>query len=105
MAATSVGSDTMGGCMKLAIWLLAARVVLAQSGVQHEFAIKNFHTESGVTLPEAKVVYGIYGTLNAARDNAVLLPSHYMANFHGYEWIIGDGKVLDPSKLFLVATE
>ncbi len=72
---------------------------------RHEFVIKNFKTESGTTLPEAKVVYGIYGHLNAAKDNVVLLPSHYMANFHGYEWLIGPDKALDPSKLFLVATE
>src|SRR5438034_5137230 len=37
--------------------------------------------------------------------NTVLLPSHYMADFHGYEWLIGADKALDPSKLFLVATE
>jgi len=35
----------------------------------------------------------------------VLLPSHYMANFHGYEWLIGTDRALDPSQLFLVATE
>src|SRR5499427_252390 len=28
-----------------------------------------------------------------------------MANFHGYEWLIGPDRALDPSKLFLVATE
>lgn len=72
---------------------------------RHEFVIRNFHTESGVTLPQARVVYGTYGHLNAARDNAVLLPSHYMANLHGYEWLIGVNRALDPSKLFLVATE
>jgi homoserine O-acetyltransferase len=72
---------------------------------QHEFLIANFKTESGAMLPQARVVYGTYGHLNAAGDNAVLLPSHYMANWHGYEWIIGADKALDPSKLFLVATE
>src|SRR3954451_8226927 len=73
---------------------------------QHEFRIANFHTESGATLPEALIIYGTYGTLNAAKDNAVLLPSHYMANYHGYEWLIGEnGRALDPSKLFLVSTE
>jgi homoserine O-acetyltransferase len=92
--------------MRVFILVLAVtRLVLAQGGVQHEFTIRNFHTESGATLPEAKVVYGTYGQLNAARDNAVLLPSHYMANFHGYEWLIGEGRALDPGKLFLVATE
>jgi homoserine O-acetyltransferase len=77
----------------------------AESGECHEFVIANFKTESGVTLPRAVVVYGTYGHLNAAKDNVVLLPSHYMADFHGYEWLIGPDKALDPSKLFLVATE
>jgi homoserine O-acetyltransferase len=73
--------------------------------VQHEFVIHNFRTEGGVTLPEAHVVYGTYGTLNAAGDNAVLLPSHYMADLHGYEWLIGPGKALDPGRLFLITSE
>jgi len=67
--------------------------------------IDNFHTESGATLPKARIVYGTYGRLNPARDNVVLLPSHYMANHHGYEWLIGPDRALDTSKLFLVATE
>ena len=77
----------------------------AESGEQHEFVIANFKTESGVTLPQARVVYGTYGHLNAAKDNGVVLPSHYMADFHGYEWLIGPDKALDTTKLFLVATE
>ncbi len=71
----------------------------------HEFVIKDFKTESGVTLPRAVVVYGTYGHLNAAHDNVILLPSHYMATHHGYEWLIGPGRALDTSKVFLVATE
>ena len=73
--------------------------------VQHEFVIHNFRTEGGVTLPEARITYGTYGTLNAAGDNAVLLPSHYMADLHGYEWLIGPGKALDPGRLFLITSE
>src|SRR5215472_8228586 len=93
--------------------MLAASAVFAQDkpennapkAERHEFVMANFKTEGGVTLPEARVVYGTYGKLNQAKDNAVLLPSHYMADFHGYEWLIGADKALDPSKLFLVATE
>jgi homoserine O-acetyltransferase/O-succinyltransferase len=84
------------------------RVVGAQRvdrAEHHEFTIENFRTESGVVLPKAIVVYGTYGHLNAAHDNAVLLPSHYMANHHGYEWLIGPGRALDTAKLYLVATE
>ena len=71
----------------------------------HVFVIDKFRTEGGAILPQARVVYGTYGHLNAARDNAILLPSHYMADHHGYEWLIGPGKALDTAKVFLVATE
>jgi len=105
---------------RLAILILMLPALIAQSALglraqnapgkqespeQHEFVIANFLTESGVTLPQARIVYGTYGHLNAAKDNVVLLPSHYMANFHGYEWLIGPGRALDASHLFLVATE
>ena len=83
-------------------------LLIAQTGdhaAHHEFVIASFRTESGATLPEARIVYGTYGHLNSARDNAVLLPSHYMATHHGYEWLIGPGKALDTTRLFLVATE
>lgn len=72
---------------------------------EHSFVLHNFRTESGVVLPEAKIVYGTYGHLNAAKDNAVLLPSHYMANMRGYAWLIGPGEALDPNRQFLIATE
>ena len=71
----------------------------------HEFVIANFKTESSVTLPQAKIVYGTFGHLNAARDNVVLLPSHYMADHNGYDFLMGPDRALDPGKLFLVATE
>ncbi|SPF38495.1 Homoserine O-acetyltransferase [Candidatus Sulfopaludibacter sp. SbA4] len=98
--------------MKALFLVIVCHTLLAQTppptppnGERHEFVISNFRTESGVTLPKARIVYGTYGHLNAEKNNAVLLPSHYMANFHGYEWLIGPGKALDPSQLFLVSTE
>ena len=93
--------------MALSSGLLAQAAVANETdkSERHEFVIANFKTESGVVLPQARVVYGTYGKLNAAKDNVVLLPSHYMADFHGYEWLIGTDKALDPTKLFLVATE
>ena len=69
------------------------------------FTIEAFRLESGVVLPHAVVVYGTYGTLNAAKDNAVLLPSHYMAQSDGYDWLVGEGRALDPKKQFLIMTE
>src|SRR5882762_3171145 len=94
----------------LVLPVVAAHGVFAQDtadgkkpkGDRQEFLIANFKTESGVTLAHARVVYGTYGKLNEAKDNVVLLPSHYMADFHGYEWLIrteqASDRVLDPSK-------
>ena len=75
---------------------------------RHEFLIRDFRTESGVVLPEARVVYTTLGTLNATGDNAVLLPSHYMATFSGYNWLIRGAdtdRALDPAHDFLILTE
>jgi homoserine O-acetyltransferase len=95
--------------LSVAAMSIAARMALAQAAdtepVQHEFVMENFKTEGGTELPQARIVYGTYGQLNAAGDNAVLLPSHYMAEMHGYGFLIGPGKALDPTKLFLVTSE
>jgi homoserine O-acetyltransferase len=95
----------------LASVLMAAHCAYAQAPppdsepIQHEFVLKNFKTESGAVLPQARIVYGTYGSLNAKGDNAILLPSHYMADMHGYGWLIGPNKALDPAKLFLITSE
>jgi homoserine O-acetyltransferase len=94
--------------MKTVALLLAFYALLAgqtPSGERHEFVIRNFRTESGATLPEARVVYGTYGKLNADKSNAILMPSHYMANYRGYTWLIGPGKALNPDNLYLICTE
>ena len=115
----ALSTETEISGMKKLILLIIIHLLTSQLGLlaqtvpaarpeameRHEFVISNFKTESGVTLPRAKVVYGTIGHLNAAKDNVVLLPSHYMANYQGYNWLIGADKALDPSKLFLVATE
>jgi homoserine O-acetyltransferase len=91
------------------VLVLTPLVTNAADPEKHEFIIHNFRTESGVVLPEAHIVYGTYGKLDAARDNAILLPSHYMARLTGYEWLIKSDRApdlaLDTSKVFLVTTE
>jgi len=76
---------------------------------RHEYLLHNFRTESGTVLPEVHLVYGTYGHLNAAGDNAILLPSHYMATLRGYEWLMKTPQypagALDPEALFLVTSE
>src|SRR5512146_1139453 len=71
----------------------------------HVFTLEHFTFESGATVPNLKVVYGTYGRLSARKDNVILLPSHYLADHHGYDWLIGPGLALDTTRYFLVATE
>ena len=101
--------------LRLALLFLAATTLSAQevksplSPQRHEYLLHNFRTESGVVLPEVHLVYGTYGHLDAAGDNAILLPSHYMANLTGYEWLMKTPEypagALDPNKLFLITSE
>ena len=95
----------VAACGMAACGPYAAAAAELPEPTQHEFVIKNFKTEGGAVLPEARLVYGTYGALNAAGDNVILLPSHYMADMHGYGWLIGPGKALDPGKYLLVMTE
>ncbi len=74
-------------------------------GREGQYVIENYRLENGTVLPKAKLTFATYGALNAAKDNLVLLPSHYMATWRGYEWLIGPDLALDPSRYFLVATE
>ncbi len=69
------------------------------------FPLGDFRLESGVVLPGAQIAYATFGTLNAQRDNAILIPSWYGSDHHGYDFLIGAGRALDPAQYFLVATE
>ena len=58
--------------------------------------------QSGVVLPDTRLVYRTHGTLNAARDNAIVYPTHYMGNHDSNAWAIAPGMALDPEKYFII---
>ena len=88
----------------IALCLLQTSPVVAD-GDNTIFELGDFTFESGVTLPNARLSYVTYGALNESKTNAVLLPSWYSGNHHGYEFLIGPGKALDISEYFIVATD
>ncbi len=57
---------------------------------------------SGQTLPGARLVYKAYGTLNAARDNVIVAPTHYAGQHTDTAWLVGEGKALDPRHWFIL---
>ena len=66
------------------------------------FELGNPVLQSGATLRGAKLAYKTYGTLNSAKDNAIVFPTFFGGQHTANEGIIGEGKTLDPSKYFIV---
>lgn len=58
--------------------------------------------QSGVTLPEAKLAYKTYGTLNNEKDNVIVYPTWFAGLHTDNEWLIGPSKALDPDKYFII---
>ena len=72
--------------------------------MDHEiFHLENFSLQSGAVLPDARLAYKTYGKLNAARDNAVLLPTFYTGTHMRNEGFFGDGRAIDPARHFIVS--
>lgn len=64
-----------------------------------------FTLESGAVLPELRIAYHTYGTLNADGSNVVWVCHALTANSDVVSWwagLIGDNCVIDPAKHFIV---
>ncbi len=68
------------------------------------FELGDIALQSGVVLPAAKLAYKTIGRLNAAGDNAVLIPSYYTGTHEGNEGYVAASRVLDPGRHFIVLT-
>jgi homoserine O-acetyltransferase/O-succinyltransferase len=65
--------------------------------------IGNLELEEGATLRDCQLAVATYGTLNAAKDNAILVPTWYSGTSKIIEQVyIGKGRALDPDKYFIV---
>jgi homoserine O-acetyltransferase/O-succinyltransferase len=67
--------------------------------------LPNVLLQRGGLLPMAHLAYKTLGTLNSARDNAVLVPTWYTGTHSDTEtFMVGEGRALDPRKYFIVMT-
>jgi homoserine O-acetyltransferase len=71
----------------------------------HTFELGDFRLELGGTLRGGRLLYVTHGTLNADGSNAVLVPSWYGGNHHGYDFLIGPDRALDTDDYFVIVTE
>ena len=72
----------------------------------HEvFEEPSFVLQKGAMLPVARLAYKTVGALNAARDNAVLVPSWYTGTHNDSEtYMLGETRALDPRRYFIILT-
>src|SRR5690606_22764012 len=66
------------------------------------FEVPEFTLENGGRLAPARLVYGAYGRLSPARDNAIVFPTAFGGRHVDNEWLIGPGLPLDTDRYFVI---
>ncbi len=69
--------------------------------VEASMSLGPWSLQCGVTLPDAQLRYVTHGTLNEARDNAILHPT-WFAGRDRDAFLIGEGRALDPRRYFII---
>lgn len=84
-------------------WLLSRLEAMLPGDRDHErFTLGHVRLEKGGRLDDAYIAFRAIGELNAARDNCVVLPTHYAGTHRSYESFIGPGRAIDPARHFIV---
>jgi homoserine O-acetyltransferase len=67
------------------------------------YKVGNLALEEGGTIRDCQLAYATFGALNAAKDNAILVPTWYSGTNKIIEQVyVGSGRALDPGKYFIV---
>ena len=65
--------------------------------------IGSLELEEGGTIRDCQLAYATFGTLNPAKDNAILVPTWYSGTNKIIEQVfVGSGHALDPDKYFVM---
>jgi len=67
------------------------------------FSLGDVTLQSGQVLPDAKLAYKTYGTLNAGRSNTILLPTFYTGTHERNEGFFGTDRAINPARHFVVS--
>ena len=92
--------------MMSAALLLAAAPVLAEDGAQQFADLGHCTLDSGQTINHCRVGYRTFGTLNAAGDNAVLMPTWLNGRTDDLLALVGSApsktRLIDTTKFYVV---
>lgn len=105
---------------ELAMIALVGTAAMAQDMIVEKktFEMPTYTTVSGGTVKNLKVGWEAYGTLNADKSNAILVPHFFSGTSHaagkykaddklaGYwDYLIGPGKALDTNKYYVISVD
>ncbi|GAA0582369.1 E22 family MetX-like putative esterase [Caenispirillum bisanense] len=111
---------TLAAAAVAAVWLSAPAPAAAYDQLVEKqvFEMDSFTTQNGATIAPVRVGWEAYGTLNEARDNAILITHFFSGTSHaagkyadsdaapGYwDSIIGPGKPLDTDRYYVIASD
>ena len=108
------------GPIAVAIAIVAAAPTAAQDLIveKRSFELAEYTTRGGATIVDVRIGWEAYGTLNEAKDNAILVTHFFSGNSHaagkynaddkraGYwDSIIGPGKPVDTNKFYVISSD
>jgi homoserine O-acetyltransferase len=102
--------------MRMILGLWVALTVLLAAGTpvdahwpgqpEHRMAqLGDLTLESGEVIKNFRMSYVTHGTLNAAKDNAILFHHGFAAHHHFFDHMIGPGRPLDTDKYFIICPD
>jgi homoserine O-acetyltransferase/O-succinyltransferase len=95
-------------CAAFALALVATSAAYAHWPGQpaHQMAeLGDLKLESGEVIKNFKMLYVTHGTLNAAKDNAILFHHGFASHHHSFDHMIGPGRPLDTDKYFIICPD
>jgi homoserine O-acetyltransferase/O-succinyltransferase len=69
------------------------------------WSVGRLKLESGEALEDFELSYATHGKLSEAGDNAILITVSLTGNHHRLDFLIGEGKALDPQRYFIVCVD
>jgi homoserine O-acetyltransferase len=85
--------------------MLPLVAALALSGEQQFMPIGDLTLQSGQILKDCTVGYRTYGTLDAAKDNAILFPTWYLGKSGDLAGNFGPNGLVDPARYYIIAVD
>ncbi len=90
--------------MRLPVLLVFLAAVLAGADQQF-YELRNFRLDSGQKVASCRLGYRTFGSLNGARDNAILFPTWFSGQSADLEQFFGSGKLIDTDRFFVIAVD